>query len=204
MKNSYPRRISIICEGSEEYDYLSRLKELKVFSSKYVIKLKNAKSINNIYSVYTNEFQNNNSEFVFVFCDTDMEPYEEYLKLCNQINRFHGKRNASSYIVKYANPCTMQIMLMHFDSVKLRGNKKSDNAELIQRCTGVKEYRATSAQRKSIFTHITKENYYIMKGNISSITEKYDIHPSTNVLELFEDLESESSGWIDQLIKKLY
>ena len=204
MKNKYPRKIEIICEGAEEYDYLSKLKELKVFSDWYVIKLKNAKSINNIFSIYTNEFQNNNSEFIFVFCDTDMAPYDEYKKLCSQINSFHGLRTASSYVVRYANPCTMQIMLMHFDSVRLKDNKKSNNAALIQRYTGVKEYRATEQQRKAFLSHVSNENYIVMKKNIANISEKYDVHPSTNMLELFESLETDSTEWVDKLIKKVY
>ena len=204
MKNSYPRKIGVICEGAEEYEYFLRLKELQVFNTQYVVKLKNAKGINNIFSVYTNEFQNNNSELLFIFCDTDMAPYEEYSKLCAQINRFHGKRNASSYIVRYANPCTLQIMLMHFDSVKLKGNKKSDNAVHIQRYTGVREYRATEAQRKSFLAHINSDNYQIMKKNVLSITEKFDVLPSTNILELFNYLESDSNEWVDKLIRKLY
>ena len=133
-----------------------------------------------------------------------MAPYEEYSKLCSQINRFHGKRNASSYIVRYANPCTLQVMLMHFDSIKLKGNKKSDNAVHIQRYTGVREYRATETQRKAFFAHINRDNYQIMKKNVFCITEKFDVLPSTNILELFNYLESDSNEWVDKLIKKLY
>ena len=35
-------KICIICEGDEEFDYLSRLKDLRVWSEKYEVSLDNA------------------------------------------------------------------------------------------------------------------------------------------------------------------
>jgi len=47
MKNRLPNflnkyKVCIICEGDEEYDYLSRLNELKVWNEQYAVDLDNA------------------------------------------------------------------------------------------------------------------------------------------------------------------
>ena len=49
MPNKLPKffdkhKICIICEGNEEYEYLNRLKNLKVWNEQYDISLVNARS----------------------------------------------------------------------------------------------------------------------------------------------------------------
>jgi len=202
MKNDYPRSIEIVCEGYEEYDYFYKLKTLDIFSKSYSIKLKNAKSMDNIFSVYSNEFQNNNSEVVFVLCDTDLFPYEKYMKLCKSINDFHGKKKISYDVVLFVNPCTMQMMLSHFDEIKLKSNQKGINAPQIAKLTGVKDYRATEEQRKAFMNHITAENYQEMKSRLKKMETDYRIQPSSNVLSFLANLESDNSKWIDKIIKQ--
>ena len=77
-------KICIVCEGDEEYDYLSRLKELQVWSKQYSVKPKNAGSIDNIAAIYQDAYTNDNYEAVLIFCDTELAPYEQY-------NRLKGK-----------------------------------------------------------------------------------------------------------------
>lgn len=60
-------KICIICEGDEEYDYLTRLKELQVWDKQYSVKIKNAGSIDNIGAMYQNEYSNDNYEVVLIF-----------------------------------------------------------------------------------------------------------------------------------------
>lgn len=53
MPNKLPKfldnhKICIICEGNEEYEYLNRLKDLKVWNEQYEISLVNAGGNGNI------------------------------------------------------------------------------------------------------------------------------------------------------------
>lgn len=64
------RKICIICEGNEEYEYIARLKKIHVWSDKYEIALVNAQGNGNIPARYQDKYQNGSYEAVFVFCDT--------------------------------------------------------------------------------------------------------------------------------------
>ena len=57
MKNRFPEfpdkhKICIICEGDEEYEYLSRLKKLSVWNDRYQVILDNAGGNGNISARY--------------------------------------------------------------------------------------------------------------------------------------------------------
>lgn len=195
-------KILIICEGSEENDYISRLKECDVWSSVYNIKPKNAKSIDNIIAIYQNEYQNDNYDLIVIFCDTEIIPYEQFCKLRESINNFHGNNVADKLII-FANPCTMQIILSHFDKVKLTSNSKTKNSALIQKLTGVTDYIAEENQRKAMMKHINAENYMHMKSNLKGIAVEYDKVPSTNVVAWFELFEGENTKRIKEINKKI-
>ena len=79
----------IICEGSEEEDYLKRLKECGVWSREISARIINAKSIDEIVAHYQYHYQNGNYELVVVYCDTEREPYTQFLSLKTAINKFH-------------------------------------------------------------------------------------------------------------------
>ena len=194
--------ILIVCEGSEEYDYLEALKKCGVWSNKLSIKLKNAKSINNILSQYQYEFANDNYDLIVIFCDTEVPPYDEFINLKKAINEFHGKEVAEK-IVFFTNPCSMQIILSHFKRVNLKSNSKTINSTWIQNLTGVKDYIATENQRTSIMKKINARNYEVMKQNVAGLSGKCDVVPSTNVLELFEKLEKNEGSWIQKLKEEI-
>lgn len=69
-------KVCIICGGDEEYHYLSKLINIAVFSSKYIIKLINAKGIGNIFSCYQMRYSSDSFHIVLIFCDTDKYPYK--------------------------------------------------------------------------------------------------------------------------------
>ena len=63
MPNKLPKfldnhKICIICEGNEEYEYLKRLKILKVWNEQYDISLVNAGGNGNIPARYQDRYQN--------------------------------------------------------------------------------------------------------------------------------------------------
>ena len=101
MTNKLPKfldkhKICIICEGNEEYEYLNRLKELKVWNEQYDISLVNANGNGNIPARYQDRYQNGTYEVVLVFCDTEKKPHEQYVDIKRKINEFHGSMNLLS------------------------------------------------------------------------------------------------------------
>lgn len=69
MQNKLPKffdnhKICIICEGNEEYEYLNRLKNLKVWNEQYDISLVNAGGNGNIPARYQDRYQNGADELV--------------------------------------------------------------------------------------------------------------------------------------------
>lgn len=202
MSNRFTqKKICVICEGYEEYDYFSKLIECNLFHKNYTIKLKNAMSIDNISAVYQNEFQNDNADLVLVFCDTEIEPYNQFKNLLKKIDKFHNKRIAKD-VVYFANPCTMQIILSHFSAVRLNSNNKSKNSLLIKSLTGVDEYQAKKNQRLTIMKQITSINYLVMKANLANIAVDCEVMPSTNFIGLLNKLEQADTSWISKIEKK--
>ena len=202
MKQS-GHKIYIVCEGDEEYDYLSRLKELQVWSKQYSVKLKNAGSIDNIAAIYQDAYTNDNYEAVFIFCDTELAPYEQYNKLKGKLIELFGTSEAAAAVIFFCNPCTMQIILSHFEKVRLKSNQKSANRPIIERLTSVKEYRATEQQRGAITKKITAENYALLKDNIKGLSSRDNEIPSSNFMRLLSYLENDDTGWIKELSELL-
>ncbi len=103
-------KICIICEGNEEYEYLNRLKNLKVWNEQYDISLVNAGGNGNIPARYQDRYQNGADELELVFCDTEKKPHEQYEDIKCKINEFHGVDSAANEVIIFGNPCTMQII----------------------------------------------------------------------------------------------
>lgn len=202
MSNKYAqKKLCVICEGYEEYDYFSKLIECNVFHQNYSFKLKNARSIDNIAAVYQSEFQNDNSDLIIIFCDTEIEPYSQFKNLIKKIDKYHNKKVAKD-IVFFANPCTMQIILSHFSPVRLMSNSKTKNSKLIRTLTGVEEYQAKANQRETIMKQVESSNYSRMKSNLATISYKWEDVPSTNFIELLDKLEQADTSWINKIEKK--
>ena len=185
------KRILIICEGYEEYDYIMRLKDCNVWDHSVVISVRNAHSIDKISPIFSYSYKSANFDEIYIFCDTEDAPYEKFLALKDNINNVIDNEKQLKNILIFANPCSMQIILSHFDKVALKSNKKSDNAPIIEKLTGVSDYKATDNQRKNIMKKIDSANYITMKGNIINLSSSYKDVPSTNCLALFKKLESQ-------------
>ncbi len=197
-----PKRITIICEGYEEFDYLMALLHLGLWDSAYTVRIKNAKSLTNIPPVYQSEFQNDNADLIVAFCDTELSPYEQFISVCNKIDRFHAKK-VSKHIVFFSNPCTMQIQLSHFGAVELETNSKHRNAPVIRALTGVDNYRARDEQRRQINKQLTRENYYQMKSNLEHLSRDFRVRPSTNFITLLNYLENPDPSWVERIARRL-
>lgn len=125
--------------------------------------MENAEGNGNIPARYQYKFQNGSYDLVLIFCDTDKKPYEQYVDIKRKINEFHGVANAAYHVVIYGNPCTMQIIIEHWDNVVLGSYTKKKNAPIIFSLTGIDGYKGRADQRQKLFSRITRENYQEMQ-----------------------------------------
>jgi len=189
-------KICIICEGNEEFEYIKRLKELKVWNEQYEISLVNAEGNGNISARYQDCYQNGVYEAVLIFCDTDKKPYEQYDDIKRKINEFHGIENAANEIIIFGNPCTMQIILKHWTDEMLKSQAKQVNAPLIEKYTRVKGYKGKGNQIKEVMEQITSENYRVMCERLNLLEQNDSIIGSSNFSKIIEWFESENCEWI--------
>ena len=200
---TYKRKICIICEGQEEEYYINKLASKDVFSQEYKLKAINAKGITHIFSRYQDAYQSNSYELVLIFCDTDKKSEKQYYpELKKKVNEFHNNEIADKIII-FGNPCTMQIILSHFDKVKLKSQSKKQNSELIEKYTGIKDYDAKIEQVEKLMSKITQGNYKQMKENISVISTDDTVKPSTNILKFLENLEKDDGDWMKEINDQL-
>lgn len=198
MRKYKGKKICIVCEGYEEVDYIETLKHKGVFSEKYDFVTINAKSINNIIPQYQEKYQSDSYYLVLIFCDTDKGPSEQYKEIKRKVNELHAV-DIADQIVIFGNPCTMQIILSHFDAVKLTSQSKVINSEVIEKYTGIKNYKATEDQRKELFNHIKRSNYEKMKENVKKLSDNDEEISSTNILKFLEKFENDDDSWIDEI-----
>ena len=204
MSNRLPHipnkhKICVICEGNEEYEYINRLKELKVWNEQYEISLVNAEGNGNIPARYQDRYQNGVYEAVLIFCDTDKKPYEQYDDIKRKINEFHGIDNVANEIIIFGNPCTMQIILKHWTDEVLKSQAKQVNAPLIEKYTRVKGYKGKGNQIKEVMEQITSENYRVMCERLNLLEQNDSIIGSSNFSKIIEWFESENCEWIGKI-----
>lgn len=208
MKNRLPNfldknKVCIICEGDEEFDYLSRLKELGVWNEKYEVSLDNAHGNGNIPARYQDRYQNGSYEVVLVFCDTEKKPYEQYEDIKRKINDFHGIEKAADEVIIYGNPCTMQIILEHWTDVRLKSPAKNKNAFLVKEFTGVDNYKGRADQREEMMKYITADNYLDMYNRICAMQDNDTVVGSSNFDRLVKYLSADDDKWIKEINEKL-
>ena len=208
MPNKLPKfldnhKICIICEGNEEYEYLKRLKDLKVWNKQYAISLVNAGGNGNIPARYQDRYQNGADELVLVFCDTEKKPHEQYEDIKRKINEFHGVDNAAEEVIMFGNPCTMQIISKHWTDENLKLPAKPVNAPLIKKYTGVENYKGRADQIEQVMKHITEENYVNMSKRVWNLESNDFVTGSSNFGKYIKLFEGDDSGWIEEINRKL-
>lgn len=202
MRKTKGRKICIICEGYEEFDYIETLKSKGMFSNVYNFITVNAKSINTIIARYQDRFQSSAYSLVLIFCDIDKGPSDKYKEIKKEINKLHGKDIADEIVI-FGNPCTMQIILSHFAEIKLTSQSKSVNSKFIKEYVGIDNYKATDEQRKELFGKIKRSNYEKMKENVAKLSINDENVSSTNILKFVKRFENDDDSWIDEINSKL-
>ena len=192
-------KICVICEGNEDYEYFQRLLQLNVWDESYDFNPINAKSASNIPARFQDAYQNNRYELILVFCDTDKYPYQQYAQIKKKINSFLNKQKAFEKLTIFANPCTMQIILLHFEKISLKNQGKKTNGATIERLTGVKNYDAHEDQIKEICGKIFRNSYKDMRQRVAEINYPDMTSGSTNFIVFLERFESSDNRWITAL-----
>ena len=208
MQNKLPKlfdkhKICVICEGNEEYEYLERLKALKVWDAQYEIIPDNAGGNGNIPARYQDSYQNGSYELVLVFCDTEKKPFEQYEDIKRKINEFHGIETAADKVVMFGNPCTMQIISKHWTDELIKSPAKRVNAPLVEEFTGVKNYKGRADQIKTVMEHVTAENYANMRERVCGLEPEDTIIGSSNFGRFMKLFGSGDAGWIDEINDEL-
>lgn len=208
MQNKLPKlfdkhKICVICEGNEEYEYLERLKALKVWDAQYEIIPDNAGGNGNIPARYQDSYQNGSYELVLVFCDTEKKPYEQYEDIKRKINEFHGIDTAADEVIMFGNPCTMQIITKHWTETLIKSPAKPVNAPLIEEFTGVKNYKGRADQIAAVMEHVTAENYADMRDRVCGLETRDTVVGSSNFGRFMELFGSSDAGWIDEINDEL-
>lgn len=198
MRKAKGRKICIICEGYEEFDYIETLKSKGIFSDAYNFITVNAKSINTIIARYQDRFQSSAYSLVLIFCDTDKGPSNKYKEIKKEINKLYGKDIADEIVI-FGNPCTMQIILSHFAEIKLTSQSKSVNSKFIKEYVGIDNYKATDEQREELFGKIKRSNYEKMKENVAKLSTNDEDVSSTNILKFVKRFENDDDSWIDEI-----
>lgn len=199
----HKHRICVICEGYEDYYYFKRLIALNQWNDSYSFTPINAKSASNIPARFQNEFQNDHYEIILVFCDTDKEPYREYTQVKDKINRFLGKKRSAEKVIIFANPCTMQIMLLHFGDISLKKQGKKTNSTIIEQMTGIQNYDAHEAQIRELCSLVTRASYPEMKKRAEAINYPDTVSGSTNFSVFLNWFESSENHWIAEIRRAL-
>ncbi len=196
------RKVCLICEGFEEYEYILKLLSLHIWSSGYDFYPINAMCCGNIAPIYHMEYAKDKYDIILAICDTDKTPSDGFFLIKEKIDDIFGIKDASEQVIIFTNPCTMQVILMHFGVVHLTTQSKKVNTAEIKRLTGLAttaNYKARADQRNFIFSQITNNNYLIMKNNISSLSHNFLDNPSTNFLKFLDLFEGSNTSWIESI-----
>lgn len=192
-------RVCIICEGDEEFDYLKRLNDIGVWNNIYKVTLDNAGGNGNIPARYQDRYQNGSYDIILIFCDTEKKPYEQYEDIKQKVNEFHGVENAAEKVIVFGNPCTLQIIVEHWADIKLKTPAKKVNAEIIDKLTGVKNYKGREDQRAELMQQITAKNYQAMYERVRKMENVDTVVGSSNFDCLVEYLSSGDTTWVKQI-----
>ena len=196
--------LCIICEGFEEELYIRHLLEKKVWRDLYEFTLINVKGESSIPARYQFLINKDAYELVLILCDTDRSPYTQYLDVKAKINSMHDGENAADKVVIYANPCSMQIILLHFAMVSLKTQGKKTNSKLIEKLTGIKGYKANQEEHiKAICAKINRKSYLDMKERVATINRPDNVPGSTNFIEFLQRFESDDPNWIAEVRSSL-
>ena len=201
--NEYARKknVLILAEGFEEKPYIDKMLSFpNIRTDVYRFgPTVNLKGNGNILARYQFEIQRGYYDIVLVFCDAD-KGSEQFLNIVKEVGRtFFWREQDGMKVFIFANPVTLQIVLSHFGDVSLNKVSKKDNAEAVERLTGIKNYAATKEQIESMIRAIHFNTMDEFKRRLGNISNDFRDMPSTNFLRFLRYFENEDTSWIAEI-----
>ncbi len=202
-------KITIICEGLEEEQYLSKLRSFNRWNEKDLnIKIVNPGGISATYTYLDHDrTSGNKADYYFIFCDTGDSGKQSRIdfkeKVIDKINDDYFGKNPSKEIVIFANPCTMQIILSHFKRAHVTTEDIDTIKEYVAKTAGIRAYKKDDLHIKQLMNQINSKNYSAMKRRIHFKSRNYKRKNSTNAYKMFSRLEKKDTKWVSKAQKKI-
>jgi len=119
------------------------------------------------------------------------------------VNGFHDKKDAAGKVIIFANPCTMQIVLLHFGEVSLKNQGKHTNSQVIEQLTGISNYKAKQMQIEEMCRKIYRRSYEDMKTRVQEHFDADTVPSSTNFWKFLIRFENSDTVWIEEIKRYL-
>ena len=81
----------------------------------------------------------------------------------------------------------------------MKSPAKPVNAPLIKKYTGVENYKGRADQIQEVMEHVTEENYVDMCQRVWNLESDDSVTGSSNFGKYLKLLESDDSGWIEEI-----
>lgn len=128
----------------------------------------------------------------------ETEDQNAYNAVLRGIEEILGNDNAKK-IITFTRPCTLQVILYHFDNVELTTQAKTAARDDVCRLTGIKNYDAHQDQLEDICKKIHFRSWECMLKRLKLLSTNPDVLPSSNMNILFERLCSDNIYWIEEV-----
>ena len=198
------KRILILAEGFEEKPYIEKLINFPCISKNYIfLPVVNLKGNGEIVSRYQYKYQTTRYDLILVFADAD-KGSKQFIEIIEKLGEnIFGDKEKGKLVFMFVNPVTLQVILSHFDKVKLLHTGKKENAIKVKELTGIEKYDAKEEQIKELIGKINSRNYIIMKENIKELSTDYKVKPSTNILSFLKNFENDDTSWVDEICNQI-
>ena len=195
------RNILIISEGFEEKPYMDKILSFPNINKDayFFLPVVNAKGNGNIIARYQYEIQRGFYDIVLIFCDADKGSAEFHFIIEELGKRFFKNSSDAKEVFIFANPVTLQLVLSHFGEVKLTKVSKASNEKIVEKLTGVSNYKASAEQIDCIINKIHYNSLDKFKERISKLPEDFECVPSSNFAVFLRRFESDETTWIDDI-----
>jgi len=202
-------KILVICEGDEEIMYLQALIDLNVFDPMYEVIPKLAAlapgdsgGAGKVPMVFQYYYTSQAYDAMYFMIDVDANPHEAFENVKTKVNGIAPKLFEKHAL--YTNPCTLQLMVLHFEKTVLSNQNKANNTAVVKRIwpSIKKQYSAKAYQLNIMKYAFSANNYMEMKQNMKTL-ESGDCYsaPSSNIPDFFDHLESGDASWLTKKSK---
>ena len=97
----------------------------------------------------------------------------------------------------------MQIISKHWTDENLKSPAKPVNAPLIEKHTGVENYKGRADQIHEVMEYVTVENYKDMSQRVRKLDMDDSVTGSSNFGKFIKLFESSDCGWIEEINEQI-